>query len=143
MKCLRSIRARSLQIAMIQRGLTRHDLARMTGLPMGTISNVMSGLQGGPKSICAVEKAIGCPIFTPVSEADKLRRLEAVLGFDPRQVRYTVLLRSAAEHGLPGRIGLHKDELIDALADYLLRPLSPEKNHKTKHRRTRCHPRKK
>lgn len=45
-----------------QRDLSQSDLARMSGLSRGTLSNMISGVRGrGPDSIMAIAKALKLP----------------------------------------------------------------------------------
>lgn len=124
---LLSIHSRALRIEMIKRGLSRHDLAAMTGLNAGTISNMMSGLQAGRNSIAAIEKALNIHIYTQQDQAQKNRKLEKFLGVNPVLETTHALRRLAAQHNLPGRATLRKAELIRLLQFHLL-PAASKRN---------------
>ena len=115
-----------LRIAMLRAGLTRHDLARKTGMGLQTVSGVMYEGAGnsGPTQRWRVEKAIGAPFWTASEEFARRMAIIKTIGFDPWLSTRAKLVRKCQAAGLlkhdPRQVGnyIHFEDLISILAKH-------------------------
>lgn len=95
--------ARTLRILLLQRNISREELARQTGLKPETLSKISAGWQAGRRCVAAIEDVLGVPVWTIPTEFSKRRQLSKALGLNPLFANKPALLKVLRDSGIPGR----------------------------------------
>ncbi len=111
-----AISAAQVRADLHRKGISRHDLATLTGMAVQSVNNVLVGLPRA-RGRAAIERAMGTAFWTEVEEFNRRTLIHTRFGVDPALVSTARLRSLLAELDVPGRSGAKtKKDLIALLA---------------------------
>lgn len=109
----------SAKILMMQSGVSRRDLAAMTGYSLEAVNKAFYYPHRLTGATAAIEAVLGKAIWSKAHDLAFRNNFKAHTGIDPMLANVHQLYALARQLGIPGTSHLHRKPLIDRIVNHL------------------------